>query len=295
MNRAHDMLRVASRARLCMQDGDAADVVRYVRSRMQPDGGFSGRSQASDLYYTIFGCSCLLALGERPNPLAVRRYLKTFGDGSQLDFVHAASLARGWAALPFPLSSWHGRTLLPLLEAHRAADGGYNTAAPAGARGTVYGGFLAFLAYRDNGAALPRAEALFASVAALRAADGGYANSPDLPTGTTTATAAAILLGRWLAQTSDPVALAALLACECPAGGFLASPRAPAADLLSTATALFALRASDARPARSGPHLDFVESLWDDSGGFSGHLADPVTDCEYTFYALLALGCLHEG
>ena len=27
------------------------------------------------------------------------------------------------------------------------------------------------------------------------------------------------------------------------------------------------------------------------NGGFAGTPADPVADCEYTFYALLALGC----
>ena len=55
------------------------------------------------------------------------------------------------------------------------------------------------------------------------------------------------------------------------------------------------LRASDARPARAQPHRDFVESLWDDDGGFRGHPSDPVTDCEYTFYGLLAMGHVTEA
>ena len=37
--------------------------------------------------------------------------------------------------------------------------------------------------------------------------------------------------------------------------------------------------------------LDYVDSLW--SGrGFYGHWADDDLDCEYAFYALLALGHL---
>ena len=37
---------------------------------------------------------------------------------------------------------------------------------------------------------------------------------------------------------------------------------------------------------------EFVDLLWQDNGGFIGHPADDVPDCEYTFYALLALGIL---
>lgn len=295
MSRLPDMIRVASRAIDCMERADAHDVACYIRNQMQADGGFRGRAAASDLYYTLFGCACLAALKHPPPPAPVRRYLETFGDGAALDFVHAATLARCWAALPYPFSSRRGRRLLPRLEARRAADGGYNHEAAGAARGTVYGGFLAFLAYRETGARLPHPGALLAGVAALRAADGGYANAPDLPLGTTTATAAALLLKRWLAHAGDPQAAAALQGCECRAGGFLATPRTPAPDLLSTATALYALRAANLRPARAQPHRDFVESLWDDNAGFRGHPSDPLPDCEYTFYALLALGCLQEG
>ena len=40
------------------------------------------------------------------------------------------------------------------------------------------------------------------------------------------------------------------------------------------------------------PCLDFVDSLWTNRGGFFGTWADDTVDCEYTFYALLALGHL---
>jgi prenyltransferase beta subunit len=84
-----------------------------------------------------------------------------------------------------------------------------------------------------------------------------------------------------------------LLARQHRQGGFTAHPRIPAPDLLSTATALQALAAVQRlqdvhRPAC----LEFVEDLWTDSGGFCGHRADPMPDCEYTFYGLLALDLL---
>jgi hypothetical protein len=41
-------------------------------------------------------------------------------------------------------------------------------------------------------------------------------------------------------------------------------------------------------------HLDFLDNLWHAQGGFRGHWADEVVDCEYTYYGLLALGTLAE-
>ena len=83
-----------------------------------------------------------------------------------------------------------------------------------------------------------------------------------------------------------------LLSQVSPAGGFLAMPQAPLPDLLSTATALHALASLevpiDALRERS---LDFLDSLWTGKA-FVGTWEDDEADCEYVFYALLALGHL---
>jgi len=89
----------------------------------------------------------------------------------------------------------------------------------------------------------------------------------------------------------------------CLHGGFAATAQGSVPDLLSTATALFALTQVGANfDSIRRPCLDYVESLWRDSGGFAGHAADEIEDVEYTFYALLSIGCLmtaktqrHEG
>jgi hypothetical protein len=76
-------------------------------------------------------------------------------------------------------------------------------------------------------------------------------------------------------------------------GGFFASRATPVPDLLSTATALHALTALQVPIAGvREPCLDFVDSLWTNRGGFYGTWADDAADCEYTYYALLALGHL---
>jgi hypothetical protein len=76
-------------------------------------------------------------------------------------------------------------------------------------------------------------------------------------------------------------------------GGFLATPNAPIPDLLSTATALFALQTLRYPLEKIKEScLTFIEEMWDDCGGFYGHIFDNTPDCEYTFYGLLSLGIL---
>ena len=83
-----------------------------------------------------------------------------------------------------------------------------------------------------------------------------------------------------------------LMARCVPDGGFLAMPQAPFPDLLSTATALHALAGMNASlDGIRDSCIAFVKTLWAGKG-FRGHWLDDVADCEYTFYALLALGHL---
>ena len=41
--------------------------------------------------------------------------------------------------------------------------------------------------------------------------------------------------------------------------------------------------------------LDFIDTLWTNEGSFYGHWQEETLDCEYTYYALLALGHLSVG
>ncbi len=79
-----------------------------------------------------------------------------------------------------------------------------------------------------------------------------------------------------------------------PQGGFVAVPGAPMPDLLTTATALHALAALEVRLTEEQTErcLDFIDTLWNATGGFHGNWTDDYLDCEYTFYGLLALGHL---
>ena len=111
---------------------------------------------------------------------------------------------------------------------------------------------------RTSAGRCPASDKLLESLRRLRAADGSYANFPGLPSGTTTATAAAVLVMRQLNANADRDAGMWLLDRCHARGGFFASRSTPVPDLLSTATALHALvrpARSDRRPLRSMPRF----------------------------------------
>lgn len=264
---------------------DSSDLVRqFVLSRLQSDGGFAGRSGASDLYYTVFGLEALLALQQELPIPQTSAYLRSFGGGEHLDFVHLTCLARCWASLS--IEPPEREAILARLENFRRGDGGFDA-------GTVYTAFLALGAYEDLRAPLPARADLLASVNRLRAADGSFSNQPEAPVGLTTSTAAAIMLHRHLDYPPDRALGKWILSCAHPQGGFRAMPEAPIPDLLSTATALHALTALHCPIDNVREDcLDFLDSLWTNRGGFHGNWTDDELDCEYTYYGLLALGHL---
>jgi hypothetical protein len=118
------MQRAARRAP--RQLGESAELVRaFLRSRQNPDGGFQDRAGQSDLYYTVFGLDALDAFAETPNLATLEIFLRSFGAGESLDFVHLSCLPRCWSALPGKLPDATRQALLKKLLAFRAADGGF--------------------------------------------------------------------------------------------------------------------------------------------------------------------------
>ena len=243
-------------------------VAAFLRSHQMHDGGFRGRAEQSDLYYTVFALE-------------------------GLDFVHLACLARCWAALGEGGLAPATRTeLLKRIEGHRSADGGYSSS-PGAEQGSAYACFLALGAVEDLGATVEQPDGIIRCLSSLRKDDGGIANERGLHAGSTPATAAAVTILHHLGGPTGVAVRDWLLARVHPQGGFAATAAAPVPDLLSTGTALHALAGIGAPLAHlRAPCLDFVEGLWADEGGFRGTWLDDAPDAEYTFYALLALGHL---
>jgi len=292
MSYASEMLSIASRARPELHEG-AGEVAHFVRSRQLQDGQFRGRGEEGDIYYTVFGIDCLLALDEEIDRAALGRYLTSFGCGENLDLMHLGCLARCWSRLDREgLTSGNAAAILKRVESYRSEDGGYHI--ERGAKcGSIYGCFLAYAAYQDLAAELPEVERVADSIEALHIDGGLYASEQGFDKPTTNAAVGALLMLSSLGRSAGNRAGEWLLEQHHAKGGFVAAPEVPIPDLVSTATALFALRKTgmDVSGVKEGC-INFLGSVWNDDGGFSGNWMDETSDCEYTFYALLSLGCL---
>ncbi len=274
--------------------GESAQLVAdFVKSRLTDSGGFANRDGCPDLYYTVFGLEAMLALQLEPPTGNVAEFLVASAKPESLDFVHACSLARCGAALERNFFEDKIKySLARRINTFRTPDGGFH-GTPGRAHGSAYGALLAWGALSDLDMALAEPEQLLNSLGSLQLEDGSFANERGLAQGTTSATAATLTLFRHL-QESPPVHSSAwLLQQQHVSCGFLATPKAPLPDLLSTAVALHALDGLQISLETERERcLDFVDSLWSAEGGFHGHWADDALDVEYTYYGLLALGHL---
>ena len=299
------MLRTARRGAEALA-GSADAAVKFLQGQIGSDGGFTGPRGTlpnaagraagvctSDLYYTVFGLEGLLALGVKPRPGCVENYLRQFGDGESLDFIHLCCLARCRADLSEGVSAVEMRDAIARhIEATRTPDGGYSHLG--GARlGTAYGCFLAVAAYQDLGLDVPDPDAVAQCVESLAGPDGGYVDSAMVAIAVTPTTAAALTVLQHLHRPADAAARSWLLDRCDTNGGFHVAAGGPLPDLLSTATALHALAGTGGAPLEIRPACsEFVRGLQLPNGGFHATRPDRDCDCEYTYYALLALGHL---
>lgn len=276
--------------------GDSRELVAdFVRGQINSDGGFRGRAEQSDLYYTVFAVEALAALGAKIEDGRILRYLQKFAGGESLDLVHLACLIRCRADLSESSAESNlNETIIRNVEKFRSDDGGYGNSTGM-KRGTAYGCFLAMGAYQDAGVEMADASDLASCVRSLQTPDGSFANEPSGAVGLTPATAAALMVLHYLDEPVESCSTDWLGRQFCDKGGFVAMPNAPLPDLLSTATALHALSVLGVSLDRIAQRcLDFIDSLWSSEGAFHGNWADEVLDCEYTYYGLLAMGHLSE-
>ncbi len=274
------------------------DVVRIIQSHQNPDGGFWGKGRDSDLYYTGFALLSLTALKVSFDKDSVTKYLISFADGGQLsDLAHLGALIRQRVLVMEEVFDDELRTaFLQQVETFRCADGGYHHLR-SGQTGSAYGCFLAIGAYQDLGVVLPEEtiEKILTCIEGLRSPAGGFFNEKEIPAVSVPGTAAAMMVCRVLTGISQDADAAKWLLKCFDEGGFRVMPIAPVADLLSTAVALHSLSLTGYELSsirQSG--LIFVDLLWNGWLGFCANAFDPISDPEYMFYGLLALGHLSE-
>jgi hypothetical protein len=271
-------------------DDSRQRILHFIKSRQLECGGFCGRSSTADLYYTFFAMSIIAAMDGDINIESLAHYLDLSGRGENLDFIHLACLIR-CRAIMGDAGSGIIMEQCRLLEQFRSDDGGYQQSGKGALSGSVYACFIAWLTYKDAGEEMPNYTGLDSCLQSFKLNDGSYANDLSVKSGSTTATAAAVVLLSELGVSTGDDTVVQLLSRAVAGGGFIAGDDAPIPDLLSTATALYAIkRAGHDIGVDIDVHHNYVASLWNEDGGFAGNTLDSESDCEYTYYALLALG-----
>jgi len=278
---------------------------QFLRSRLMPDGGFAGREEGSDLYYTGFALRGLAILGglDEADGIQIASYLRKQIRRSLtvidlLSWLYSALVVQaacGEDVLQDIAENWADQ-LAQMLEAFRAQDGGYRKTEE-GSAGSMYHSFLVVLCYELIGRAVPQPKRLVQFVFDRQRDDGGFVEIAPMKRSGTNPTAAAAAILRILGYLDDSArqdVRAFLNEVRSPDGGFLANTRIPFADGLSTFTGL--LTAQDLNldgildPSSAKA---FIESLELPSGGFRGAVWDEVADVEYSFYGLGVLGLLN--
>lgn len=278
----------------------------YFAASQNPDGGFSGRQGASDLYYTSFALRGLALLGclddavARPaaaflsqrldQPAGVIDFLSLVYSGLILELVTGEDV---FAAAGRDRSGLVAGFLGPL----RREDGGY-AKSPGARHSSTYATFLAASCLQLIDLPIDEPERMAALVRSRQQADGGFVELAPLKQSGANPAAAAVGLLRLLDACDDPTAkrAAAFLAgMQNAEGGFRANTRIPVADLLSTFTALVSLADLDALESiDTSTARRYVEALERPEGGFRGGAWDDAADVEYTFYGLGSLALLTE-
>lgn len=277
---------------------------KWVLTRQNPDGGFSGREGGSDLYYTGFALRSLAVLQALEPEICLKAagFLRTSQTRSAsvvdlfsyLVSMFLVQLGGGPDLSVESSDGWLDR-VVDVLETHRHADGGY-AKSPGGTTGSTYTTFLVALALELLGKSIPNPERAISFLEG-RYRQGGFVEIAQLKRAGTNPTAA----GVGTLQILDALALAkreqigVFLAslCSREEGGLRANDRIAAADLLSTFTGGWTLADVGELDRLDLPAIrTYAESLQGAQGGFRGGSWDIGLDVEYTFYGIGVLGLL---
>ncbi|MBI9059459.1 MAG: terpene cyclase/mutase family protein [Labilibaculum sp.] len=286
------------------------------------DGGFKDRSGKADLYYSVFGYTLALILDYKLDILEERKYLRRLKRDEELDFVHSVCFVRcdfllqlielrqrsglsssKFLSISFAKDLILGKVVKSLknncsellwdIEEYGSEDGGYNHNKKGASKSTIYANYLMWTLYQDLQTEQEVLDEITDANKTLRAANGSFANEENSTDGVTSSTAAGLIMS--IAGKSEETVKTKewLNQMLSKRGGFMAAREVPIADLLSTSTALLALKVSGENMQEYAENsVNFINLHWDESGGFFGSIADMTCDVEYTYYALLGLGVL---
>ena len=246
------------------------EIRSFILSQQTAQGGFADRGGRSDLYYTLFGFYIAEAFSVTEVMEPLKNYVKTVVMSSDLSGVYRCCGAILYAKL-VGLDETTEKLRKQIVSDLKDTP----------SKQPEYSGFLAILAlyYLGDFQNIQRVINDYKKSIFIK---GNY------PCPVRAANAVMLeMAGKPLSGEKD-----ILQSFYRENGGFAALHDAPSSDLLSTGIALYALHFLDADFRLIKPDcLNFIDNLYD-HGGFRSTFGDSMTDAEYTFYGLLALGSL---
>ena len=258
------------------------EVLRFISSQQNPDGGFCDRGGKSDLYYSLFGG--MILKGSPLNPpkgdlwngsdalFRLRQFTVSQSISKTSGFIEQCCLALLQKELRVG-SFLKLKTFVQLSRSFWKERYSINLS---------YRSFVLFLTLD---AILPYRGILKLAVKKIFNQTVVDVNSPC------SEVAASVFLQKMMNQ-EGKAEKELLSSFACESGGFKAFMQLPHSDMLSTAVALYALHysGSDLRLLKPAC-LDFIQSNFSDGAFLSGD-GDQTADVGYTFYGLLATGVL---
>ncbi len=274
--------------------GFYADAHRaFLKKTQSANGGFYGRNNSEDVYYTYFGL-----LGERKLGIkhpAAKKTAEFLGKFEFSDLPHVYSQVASLNMLKAGNRKLFAETkqkVLPL-----ESGGGFRRLKDE--KPSIYHTLMAVLILREIGHKFERSEKerMTAFVMKHGTSDGGFSSLVGSKAGMANQTSAAVAILFYLDELDrlDRDAVCKFYrSLVNEDGGYCAAPNIPVSDLLSTYTSCLALMLMDrSREIEKKNALEFVLGLQKHpGGGFMGSVFDPLPDTEYTFYGLHLMNIL---
>ncbi len=270
------------------------EVLQFLISQQNPDGGFQDRGGRSDLYYSLFGGLMLRAAEKetedrRPKTEGVQHATRNSKPETESILKLKQFIAQQQSSV---VPGFIEKCCLVLLQKELKTDrtSRIRSIFSLGKsfwkeRYSINLSYRSFVLFLTLDAVLPFRQILKGGAKRILAQTTLDPHSPC------SEVAAKVFLQKMMNQDgSEDQDLLKSFACE--SGGFKAFAHLNNADMLSTSVALFALNYSGCDLRLHKPAcLDFIGQNFSKGAFLSGD-GDQTADVEYTFYGLLALGVL---
>lgn len=253
------------------------EVLKFLISQQNPDGGFQDRGGQSDFYYSLFGGMMLRTVegsSQQGAILKLKQFIVRQQNSEVQGFIEKCCLV----LLQKELKTGRNSQIRALV----SLGGSFWKE-----RHSINLSYRSFVMFLTLDAVLPIRSILKFGAKRMLTRTTVDQHSPC------SEVAAKVFLQKMMDQDgSEDQELLKSFACKT--GGFKAFSHLNTADMLSTAVALFALNYAGCDLRLLKPVcLDFIGQNFSDGAFLSGD-GDVTKDVEYTFYGLLALGVLSD-